>query len=104
MSDNFIIKVDREVEKRLYRVLKELEMHGESKIENAHTPEWQGTMRTIGIRAKPLIEGNLIEPIWKTENKNHFEDRLIRKTKDAEIKEVKGNSMSFFHFKRRQIV
>lgn len=97
------LEVDRKEEKRFYRICKELELHGESIIENAATEEWNGALRKLGIRAKPLIEDGLMEPIWKTTNKKNSERRLIRIPKDIEVKEILGNKKSYFPFKRRKI-
>lgn len=94
------LEVERETEKRLYRICKELEQHGESQIDNAMTPEWHSTLKKLGIRAKPLVDAKLLEPIWKTTNKNNIEKRLIRIPKGVVIEEIKGNKKSFFPFKR----
>lgn len=96
------LEVERETEKRFYRICKELQLNGESKIENAMTPEWHGTLKKFGIRAKPLIDADLIEPIWKTTHRNHIEERLIRIKKDVIVTEKKGNKKSIFPFKRRK--
>jgi len=96
------LEVERETEKRFYRICKELELNGESKIENAMTPEWHSTLRKLGIQAKPLISADLLEPIWKTTNRNKCEQRLIRVPKDVVIKEKKGNKKSIFPFIRKQ--
>ncbi len=77
-------------------------MHGESQIDNAMTPEWHGVLKKLGIRAKPLIDANLLEPIWKTTNKSNIEKRLIRVKKGVDVKEIKGNKKSFFPFKKHK--
>lgn len=94
------LEVERETEKRFYRICKELQLNGESKIENAMTPEWHSTLKKLGIRAKPLIDADLIEPIWKTTKRGKQEQRLIRIPRGVIITEVKGKKKSIFPFKR----
>jgi len=96
------LEVQRETEKRFYRICKELETNGESKIENAMNPEWHSTLKKLGVRGKSLIELNLLEPIWSNRHKDHVEERLIRIPKDVVIKEVKGNKKSIFPFIRKK--
>ena len=101
---NYSITV-KEDEKRLYRIMKELEFHGESFIEDASSNDWHGTMRKFGIRAKPLIEKKLLEPVWiqynsdKTLNAN----RLIRTKNDVSVQEITKGKTSVFFFKPIEI-
>ena len=85
-------------EKRLYRICKELEKEGESIIETNGKKEWNGTFRKWGVRAKPLIEKDMIYPIWITYNKYHLEYRMIKLKKDVVVTEIPGNNCSFFKF------
>lgn len=96
------LEANKETEKRFYRICKELEMNGETLIENAGTPEWNAVLRKFGIQAKPLIDNEFIEPIWiQRKPGNHSTDkRLIRKKKDTIIKEIPGRKKSIFAFKR----
>ena len=102
---NYSINV-KEDEKRLYRIVKELELQGESLIVNAKGSEWQSTLRKFGVRAKPLIEADLIEPIWVqyTSDKTLENNRLIRKKKGVVVEEVKKGTTSMFHFKPQDII
>lgn len=95
------IDVEREEEKRLYRIMKELEEMGESKIEN-YNKEWDSAMRRIGITGKPLLEADLIEPIWRTRNRKNFEKRLIRTTPGTKVTEQKGKKESRFLFRKKK--
>ena len=81
--------------------MKELEFHGESLVEDAKGPEWHGTMRKFGVRAKPLIEKDLIEPIWIQRKPGNYimENKLIRKKKSVNVEEVSKGKISEFHFK-----
>lgn len=99
------IKVNKEEEKRLYRIMKELEFNGESLVENAKGSDWQSTMRKFGIRAKPLIEKNLIEPIWAqyTSDKTLHTNRLIRTKKSIIVEEITRGKISEFYFKPMEI-
>ena len=98
---NYSIKVNKEDEKRLYRIMKELEFNGESFVVDVRGPDWQSTMRKFGVRAKPLIEKDLIEPIWVqyTSDKTLHNNRLIRKKKSVSVEEVSKGKISTFYFK-----
>ena len=104
-GEHDFIKVNKVDEKRLYRIMKELEFHGESLINDASGYDWHCTMRKFGIRAKPLIEKKLIEPIWiqyssdKTLNPN----RLIRTKNDVCVQEITKGKTSEFYFKPIEI-
>jgi hypothetical protein len=93
------IKVNKEEEKRLYRICKELEFNGESLIVDAKGSSWQSTMRKFGVRAKPLIEKDLLEPIWVQRKPGNYimENKLIR-TKNSKVKEVNKGKNSLFVF------
>lgn len=100
------IIVNREEEKRFYRIMKELETKRESIIEDASTIEWQKTLISIGKRTKPLLDNNIIKQplIWNTTNRGHKDMRLIHLPDDITVEEKEGNKESFFHFKRRQVI
>jgi hypothetical protein len=100
------IIVNREEEKRFYRVMKELEKNGESIIKDASAPEWQRTLISLGHRTKPLLDNKTIEQplIWNTTNRRHKDMRLIHLPNNIIVEEKEGNKESFFHFKRRSIV
>ena len=95
------IRVNKDDEKRLFRIMKELEYSGESLIVDASGPEWNGTLRKFGIRAKPLIERDLIEPIWVqyTSGKTMEKNRLIRTKKAVIVEEIPCGRISEFYFK-----
>lgn len=104
-----VVKV-RKDEKRLYRIMKDLQVEGESIIDSG-SPEWHGTMRKFGLRTKSLVNNDLLEKPWIIENKqNHkIEKRLIRLPKKndksiVEVVEIPGNDISIFHFKRRRLI
>lgn len=101
-----IIKVDREEEKRFYRIMNELKTKRNVIIEDASTPEWKNTLISIGKRTKPLLDKKIIEQplIWNTANREHKDMRLIHIPDNIIIEEKEGNRQSFFHFKRRQII
>ena len=103
---NYSIKVHKNEEKRLYRIMKELEFEGESLVEDAKGSEWHGTMRKLGVRAKPLIEKNLIEPIWIQRKPGNYmlENKLIRTKKSVSVKEVAKGNISEFYFKPKPII
>lgn len=96
------IKVDSD-EIRLYRICKELEKKGESIIQTNGKKEWNGVFRKWGVRAKPLIEKDMIYPIWITYNKKYLEDRMIKLKKDVTVTEIPGNNCSFFKFTKQKI-
>ena len=102
---NYFIKVNKEEEKRLYRICIELKISGESLVEDARGPEWHGTMRKLGVRAKPLIEKGLIEHIWIQRKPGNYllENKLIRTKKAISVKEVNKGKNSEFHFKPIEI-
>ena len=102
---NYFIKVNKEEEKRLYRIMKELSIHGESLVVDAKGPDWQSTMRKFGVRAKPLIEKDLIEPIWAqyTSDKTLYNNRLIRIKKSVSVEEITKGKISEFYFKPIEI-
>ena len=77
-------------EKRYLQLLHELSKNGECIINNASTPEWNGTLRKFGIQAKPLIKKEFIEPIWKTGNRKYFDNRLVRLGKNVVVEEKQG--------------
>jgi len=96
------IDVLKEEEKRLYRILKELEHNGESLIENADSPEWNGVLRKLGVKAKPLIKKELLDPIYRVDyHSKHSDRRLIRVPKDVVVEE-KGQTKSYFLFKKKK--
>lgn len=99
-----IISVDNE-EKRLYRIMKELEKNGESLIDDI-SDDWHGTIRKLGRRTKPLVDNELLEPMWiQRDTHNHdIKKRLIRTPKNVLVEEIPGNNTSFFHFKRRRLI
>lgn len=103
---NYSITVHKEEEKRLYRIMKELEFDGESFIEDAKGPAWDGTMIKFGVRAKPLIEKDLIEPIWIQRKPGNYplQNKLIRTKKSVSVKEVTKGKISEFYFKPVKIV
>ena len=114
MSRNWIpVKED---EKRLYRICKELELNGISKIDKTESVEWNSTLRKFGVRAKPLIEKGILEPILKPDQRDKLFNnrRVIMTKKDVEIKEVTmGNNTRFYfkeieklelHKKRRRLI
>lgn len=99
-----IIKVKREEEKRFYRILRDLEIERESIIKESSS-EWNGTMRKFGIRTKQLIKKELIEKTWiQRDDSNIVKKRMIRLPEDVDVKEKKGKDISFFHFKKRNII
>ncbi|MBE3095354.1 MAG: hypothetical protein IMZ52_10020 [Actinobacteria bacterium] len=100
------IIVNREEEKRFYRIMNELKTKRNVIIDDASTPGWAGTLRSIGIRTKQLLDNDMIDQplIWRTENKKHFNKRLIHIPDNIIIEEKEGNKESSFHFKRRQII
>jgi hypothetical protein len=89
-------------EKRLYRICKELEKKGESIVETNGKKEWNGTFRKWGIRAKPLLEKDLVYPVWITYNRKHLEDRMIKLKNNVIVEEKPGNNCSFFIFKEQK--
>ena len=99
------IKVNKEEEERLYRIMKELELEGESLIHDARGIEWQSTMRKFGIRAKPLVDKNLIEPIWTPfkSDRTLRKERLIRTKRNVQVKEVDNGKNSFFVFEIKEL-
>jgi hypothetical protein len=103
---NDIIRVNRETEKRIYRIMKELEAKGESIIENVNNDsEWESTLKRIGRRSQPLLENNILDRplISGFPHQNYKNMRLISLPKNIEVEEEPGNNMSFFHFKRRSL-
>ena len=97
------IEVEREKEKRLYRICNELRIQGESYIEDAGSPEWQSTNRKFGIRGKPLIEEELLEPIWRGDYHSKYPNRrLIRVPKNVDVVERLKGKKSHFHFYKRK--
>lgn len=102
-----IIKVKPTEEKRLYRIMKELERDRESIVKNMDV-DWHGTMRKLGVRTKKLIDKNgdpYIEEWKHIDAQNHkIEQKMFRIQKDIEVTEIPGNDISFFHFKRRRII
>lgn len=102
---NYFIKVDKEDDKRLYRIMKDLEYYGESFVDDASGPDWNGTMRKFGVRAKPLIEKDLLEPIWTPYKSDRTErkERLIRKKKSVVVTEIPKGNLSLFYFKHDDI-
>lgn len=102
---NFI-RVEKELDKEITNVLKGLSIHNEYHIDNAQKPEWNSALRKFGIKAKPLIEEKLLEPIWihRTSNNNITGERLIRIPKDVKVDIIENEKHIIFHFKRRNIV
>ena len=100
-----VVKVHPSVEKRLYRVMKELERDGESVIDSMDR-EWHGVMRKFAINTKTLVgDGGFLEKTWvQRDDSNVVQKRLIRIKKDSECVEIPGNDISFFHFKRRRLI
>lgn len=103
LSNAIEVKKD---EKRIYDILKDLEIKGECIIKNANDPEWKKTFITLGWKTKPLLDGKIIDRpiIWDTgTNRKEFRDmRLISIPKDIEVKESEGNNKSFFYFNKRR--
>lgn len=94
------LKVNREQEKRLYRICKELEWNGRSEI-NGSDPMYHGTMRKFGIRAKPLIEKNLLnKTLVQKDNGNVIVRRVIEVPPGIFVKPV-GNKITKFFFKKK---
>jgi uncharacterized membrane protein len=104
MSYHNFIEVIREEEKRLYRIMKEVERDGESLVDLKAHPELSSATRQLGIRAKAadLQKRGFLEPIWQTNQYEEENIRLIRKSKDTEVVEEKGNKKSFFIFKKKK--
>jgi len=101
-----IVRVRPDTEKRLYRVFKEIEMNGESLITDMDK-DWHAAMRKMGIRTKKLVDDNgpFIDDWVKINSDTHtVEQKLFRVRPDRECIEIKGNNISFFHFKRRNII
>lgn len=94
------VEIEEETEKRFYRICKNLEMNGISIIKNANSPEWNGELKRWGLKMKPLIEQSFLDPIWRTDNKNHRETRLIRTPPNVVIEEKKKGKKSVFKFKK----
>jgi len=92
-------------EKRLRQIMKELSIHNESIIEDT-SGKYNGTMRKLARRGKPLMDKNLLEPIWiQLDNQsNTVQKRLIRIPKDVVVVEKNGSKIDFFHFKKRRVV
>lgn len=93
------LEVNRDVEKQFYRICKDLEIHGEALVENTNREEWKKTKHIFGHRAKPLIEENLLEPMWKTDYPNNGH-RLIRVKKNVKVEEIRGKKFSWFRLKK----
>ena len=91
------IKVGLE-EKRMYRICKELEKHGESLVKTNGHKEWNGIFRKWGIVAKPLVEKEYLEPVWITYHKKCLDQRLIRLKKGITVVEKPGRNCTFFKF------
>jgi len=104
------ITVNKNDDKKLYQIMKDLERDGECLIDSV-SPEWHGTMRKLGLKTRSLVEADLIERPWIIEDtQNHkIKKRLIRlPRKDnksiVDVTEIKGNDISIFHFKRRRLI
>jgi len=103
-----IVKVKND-EKRLYQIMKELEMDGECLIDSM-SPEWHSTMRKFGVRTKSIVNNDLLEKPWIQRNDdNVVHKRLFRIPKKgnkriADVIEIPGNNISIFHFKRRKLI
>lgn len=94
------IKVEREREKRLYRICKELENNRRSEIIGCN-PDYHSTMRKFGIRTKTLIEKNLINPpLVQKDRGNVIIRRVIEVPKDVKV-ESNGNKIVKFFFRKR---
>jgi len=108
-NNKHIVKVDREKEKNLYRLLKGLELsnkNGKNSYEiKSSSDEWHSAMRSFGKRAKGLFDENIIGTPWLRINQQtkRIYERKIPIDTGIVINEKKGNKMSFFHFKRRTV-
>lgn len=101
----YFIKANKEKDEHLYRIMKRLELEGECLLNDVKGSKWHGAMTKFGVRAKPLIEKDLIEPIWIQRKTGNYplESRLIRTKKNIEIKEVTKGKLSEFYFKPIEI-
>lgn len=93
------IAVQRDEEKLLYRILKDIEGTGES-IASSNNPEWKKTCAKIG--SSNLQENDLLYPILKPHQHSKKSDiRLIKKVDNVSVKEVTKGKKSIFPFKRK---
>ena len=86
---------------KLYRVFKELELNGESIVDNTGH-EWNTAMQQFTKKTNNLQSKNLIEPLWIQRDGMIVKKRLIRVPKDVMVIEEPGNEKSKFRFTRRK--
>jgi len=97
------VEVD-ENDKKFFRICKNLENDGVSIIENANSPEWNGELKRWGIKMKSLIEKDFLDPIWRTDNRNFRDTRLIRLPPNVTVEERKKGRKWVFKFKKLKII
>ena len=102
MVKNWITVKNRETEKELYRIMKELEWNGKSVIDKQNCDNWDGVMRKFGIRAAPLVDNELLEPVLQPDiRKRELNTKRYIYTKDnVKIEEVSMGNLSRFYFKK----
>ena len=85
-------------EKELYRIFKDLEMHGRTTFSYPDVSKHRGIARSIGIRCKPLVERNLMIPPLSSTN-NHRMTGIMIPPNVCVVETKKG----IFSFNRRKI-
>jgi len=97
-----IVSVDKTSEKRMYQIMSELKLYGESVVDSDNK-EWHGTMRKFGIRTKPLVSKGLIDPVWiRLSPHKTVEKRLIKLPKNVCVEEITHKNKSIFQFSWRK--
>jgi len=105
MKPKYSIKV-RHTEKELYRIFNDVKLYKRAEWCFPKNPKKQrGLARSIGIRAKPLIDKGLLNPTTITHNRYPSLNILTVPTPNAskffdiDVIEIKGKKMSWFEFK-----
>ena len=96
-----IVTVDKESDKRMYRILKECMVSKESIVDQS-SRDWNNTFIKFKYRTENLQKQNLIEGLWVQRDRMNIIKRMVRIPKDVDIIEIPGKKIAKFVFSRRK--
>jgi len=96
-----IVSVDKTSEKRMYQIMSELKLYGESVVDKP-SREWNNTFIKFSNRTKELQNRELIDALWIKRDRQKVTKQMVRLPKNVDVIEIAGPKIVQFKFTRRK--